>query len=312
MRAPALLLCLVAASACSPSKVATKVLADNLSETGSSTVWSGDNDPELIKDSLPFALKTMESLLASQPDHVGLHAALASGFTSYAYGFVQQDADMAEDTSLAAAQRGWARAKKMYRRAHQYAIRGLELKHPGFGAAFHKDAKAAAAALRLDDVELAYWAGASLAAEIVLSKDQPELIAELPAVGELMNRLLVLDEDYGAGSVHEFMISYEGGRPTSMGGSVEKARKHFDRAVQLSGGNKAGPYVSWAETIAVQQQDAKLFHEMLDKALAVDVNKVPAYRLLNIITQNRARWLKGRAEDLILTPDPAMENPENP
>lgn len=300
-------LVLLAAGGCSPKKTAIRYAADALSQSGSSTVWSGDDDPQLVGDAMPFALKTMESLLASQPDHVGLHTSLASGFTQYAYAFVHQQADFAEDESLAKAQAGWERARKLYDRARLYALRGLDLQHPGFSQAFRKDARAAVKQLEVEDMELAYWAGAALGAEITLSKDQPDLIAELPAVGLLMEHLLALDEDFSDGAVHEFMISYEAARPASMGGSVEKARKHFDRVLELTGGHKASPFVSWAETVAVAQQDRKLFDEMLRRALAVDVNAVPRYRLANVIAQRRAAWLLRRADELILVSEEPME-----
>lgn len=304
----ALLVCVLLASACSPKRIIVKQAADALSGTSDSTVWTGDDDPELIRDSLPFALKTMESLLDSQPDHVGLHLSLCSGFTTYGYGFVQPEADMIEEKSYADAQKGWERAKKLYRRARGYCVRGMELKHPGFTAALKTNPENAAAMANQDDVGFLYWLGASLAAEIVLSKDKPDMIAELPAVGAMMNRALVLDEDFEHGSVHEFMVSYES-RSESMGGSPQRAKQHFDRALELNGGNKAGIYLSWAENFCVAKQDRKCFDEMIEKALAVDVNKVPANRLSNTISQRRALWLKSRASDLIDTGDTTEEAP---
>lgn len=302
-------LALAVPAGCSPQRVAVRYAADALADSSGGSVWSGDDDPELVRDAMPFALKTMESLLAAQPAHVGLHEALAAGFTQYAFGFVKPDADYAEDSSLAKAQEGWDRARTLLERARRYGFAGLDLKHPGFTARFRKDAAKAVRELCADDVGLAYWAGAALGAEITLSKDRPEIIAELPAVGVLMQRLLALDEDYGDGSVHEFMVSFEAGRPASMGGSVERARRHLQRVEQLTGSHKAGLYVSWAESVAVANQDRKLFEKMLDQALAVDVNAVPRYRLANLIAQRRARWLKARAEELILSADEPTENP---
>lgn len=92
---------------CSPKQYVIRQAADALTGTSDSTLFTGDDDPELVRDSLPVALKGMEALVQSQPDHVGLHASLASGFTTYGYAFVQQEADMAESKSLATAQAGW-------------------------------------------------------------------------------------------------------------------------------------------------------------------------------------------------------------
>ena len=80
------------------------------------------------------------------------------------------------------------------------------------------------------------------------------------------------------------------------------------RAVELSGGNQAGPYVSLAESVALQQQNAAEFKALLDQALAVKVDARPEWRLVNTLMQRRAAWLLGRIDDLIL---PALP-PETP
>jgi predicted anti-sigma-YlaC factor YlaD len=83
-----------------------------------------------------------------------------------------------------------------------------------------------------------------------------------------------------------------------MGGSADRARKHFERAMQLSGGLRASPMVSLAETVAVREQDRKEFRSLLERALAVDPDARPEWRLANLVMQRRARWLLSR-EDLL-------------
>jgi len=53
--------------ACSLKKLAMNQVANALTGSGSSTVFTGDNDPELVGDALPFAIKMYESLLAAEP-----------------------------------------------------------------------------------------------------------------------------------------------------------------------------------------------------------------------------------------------------
>ena len=54
------------------------------------------------------------------------------------------------------------------------------------------------------------------------------------------------------------------------------------------------------------KQDAKEFKSLLERALAIDVNARPEWRLVNTVMQHRARWLLSRMEDLFLvaTPEP--------
>jgi predicted anti-sigma-YlaC factor YlaD len=72
--------------------------------------------------------------------------------------------------------------------------------------------------------------------------------------------------------------------------------------MELSGGSEAGPLVSLAESVSVAKQNRKEFQALLERALAVDVNAKPEYRLVNLVMQRRARWLLSRIDDLILDP----------
>ena len=82
---------LAGASSCSIKKMAVKSVANSL--TSGPDVFSSDEDPQLIRDAVPFGLKTMESLLATLPRHRGLLLSLCRGFTQYGGAFVQNEAD---------------------------------------------------------------------------------------------------------------------------------------------------------------------------------------------------------------------------
>ena len=77
-------------------KIALKKVAGALTAEGS-TVFTGDNDPQLIADALPFALKTYESLLEGLPDDVNLLLATGKAFCMYAYAFIHVPADTISD-----------------------------------------------------------------------------------------------------------------------------------------------------------------------------------------------------------------------
>ena len=81
---------------------------------------------------------------------------------------------------------------------------------------------------------------------------------------------------------------------------MEASRRHFERALELAGGSRATPYVSFAETVAVAAQDRAEFERLLEQALAIDPEAWPEERLANLISQRRARWLLGRADDLFI------------
>jgi len=293
----ALLLC-VAGSACSVKKFAVNKLGNALAEGAGS--YASDNDPELIEAAVPFSLKLMESLLLESPRHVELLTALSSGFTQYSYAFVHLEAERLEERDLDAAVAAGERAKKLYLRARDYGVRGLEVRHPELGRRLLQTPDSALEPLTHTDVPLLYWTAVSWAGAIDLSKDDPDLVGDLPIVEALIDRALELDESYDAGAIHAFLIAYEMGRPGGEGDAAAQAREHFDRAIELSEGQLASPLVAMAETVAVAEQDRAAFESLLERALAIDPDARPEWRLSNVIFQRRARWLLDRADRLIL------------
>ena len=281
---------------CSIKRMAVNKLGDALA--GGGTTFSSDDDPELVKAAVPFSLKLMESLLAESPQHYGLLFATASGFTQYAYAFVQQDADETEDRDAAAADALRARARKLYLRARDYGLRGLDAKHPGFEAALRKNPTEAVRLARKADVGLLYWTGVSWAAAISVSKDRPELIADRSTAEALIDRALELDEAFDAGAIHSFLITYEMARVGAPGNPEARSRRHFERAMELSHGKLAGPLVSLAEAVCVEKQDKAEFRSLLERALAVNPDAAPESRLVNLVMQRRARWLLAKTDDL--------------
>jgi predicted anti-sigma-YlaC factor YlaD len=293
----AAMLCLLA-SGCSIRRFAINQLGNALAHSG--TTFAADDDPELVRGAVPFSLKLIESLLAETPRHEGLLLAAASGFTQYSFAFVQQDAEELQATDLEASEAGRTRARRLYLRARNYALRGLEVRHPGFGQTLRADPRSAVQALGQNDVELMYWTAAAWGSLISLSKNDPEVIADQPVVEALIDRALELDEDYGDGALHAFLISYESSRQSGTGTAEARARRHFERAMQLSGGKQAGPLVSLAEAVCIQKQDAREFKALLERALALNPDAAPEARLVNLVMQRRARWLLSRLDDLFL------------
>ena len=298
-----LLLASFAGSGCSLRRYALNKAADALAQSG--TTFSSDDDPELIKAAAPFSLKLMESFLAENPRHQGLLVAAASGFTQYAYAFVQEEGDEIEPTDLAAADVLRTRARRLYLRAQRYGLRGLEVKHPGFEKNLLTNPKAAVGIATKSDVALLYWTAAAWGSTIGLSKDNPQMLGQIPAMEALIDRALELDESYGNGSIHTFLISYEMIRPGPVEEQASRARKHFERAMELSKGTDASPLVALAEAVTIQTQEAKEFDSLLNRALAIDPDANPDIRLENLVMQRRARWLLSRKAELFLLEEPA-------
>ena len=282
-------------SGCSLKTMAVKTVANTLSDTGD--VFTRDDDPDLIRDATPFALKLYESLLESVPNHVPLLISTCGSFTQYGYAFLEAEADGLDSSRRAEATALRERALKHYLRARAYCLRAADVRFgKGTSAALLQDPVMAIAKARKDDVPLLYWSAAAWGAAISLGIDRPDLAVDLPSVRALADRALALDPTWSKGAIHELMISLDS-LPEALGGNPARARDHFKMAVEIQKGLSPGPYVTLATGVAVPAQDRQEFERLLKEALAIDPEKDPSNRLVTLVSQRRARVLLDRIDE---------------
>jgi predicted anti-sigma-YlaC factor YlaD len=289
-----------ALAACSPKTYALRQVADAVSSTGEGSALARDDDPDLVRDAVPFALKMMESLADRLPDHLQLRLGLARGFTQYGYAFVQQDADESNDPVRARDLRD--RAARLYLRARAYGLEGLHIARGVTEDQLRAKEPArtqALARVSREDVPLLYWTMASWGAAISQRKTDLELVGDVPSVAAMLDRAMALDEAYDLGALHEFAITFDPARPE--GTTPEKQRAHFARARELQKGKKISALVTYAEAVAGPSQDRKQFEALLHEALRFDVDAPQARneRLENKISQRRARFLLAHESDIL-------------
>jgi hypothetical protein len=284
-------LLLLGLAACSPRQLIVGNLADELAAQGAAS----ENDLELARDAAPFYLKLSESVLAQQPGHAGLSEALAANFTQYAYAFVAFEADRVEGQDLAAAQRLRQRAARLYARGRQHAVDALQAKYPAFLADLAAADPARWPRLAAADVGLAYWGAAAWASWISLSKDAPEIVADLPLAIRLAELAYRVDPQWGEGALSSLRATLEAARP---GGDRLQARRWFDEAIALSAGRSAGPWVAKAEGDALPAGRRAEFEALLKAALAVPITAHDPRALQNEVMRRRAAWLLEQAPDL--------------
>ena len=281
---------------CSIRRFAVNKIGDALASGGST--YSSDDDLILVGEALPFGLKLIESLLDESPKHRGLLITACEGFTTYAYIYVQHKADTGAEQDLTRAREMRTRARRLYLRARAYGLRRLEASYKGITERIEADPQAALSVVKKKDVPALYWNAAALGLGISVSKNDAEMLAHLPEVEALLERALELDESWNEGALHAFQVTLASAKPGQP--DYQKLRKHFDRALDLSGGNQAGLYVAYAEAVSINKQDRSEFVSLLNKALAIDPDQHKEVRLANIVAQQRARWLLKRIDELIL------------
>ena len=291
------------ATGCSVRRFAMNRVADALAKGGST--FESDDDLELVGDALPFGLKVYESLLAENPRHRGLLLAACQGFASYSYVSIHEKADRVAEEDLRQAMPMHARARRLYLRALGYCGRSFDAAYQGLTARLASDPRSAVALMRKkEEVANLYWTAVALGLAISVSKNDTGMLARVPEVEALIGRALELDEGWKDGTLHEFQVTFAGAKPR--GSDYAAIDKHYRRAIDLSQGRRAGVHVAYAEASVLPRQNRVDFEGLLKKALDVDPDEHPPSRLLNIMAQQRARWLLERL-DLLFGPAPASQ-----
>ena len=212
-------------------------------------------------------------------------------YTQYSAEFLQPEAEELQFSDYERSKPVAQRAFRLADRGRGFCWRALEVRWEGVTERLKADPAAALRKAKRDQVPLLYWSAASLGSAISQGGlDHPELLIDWPIVRALAERAIALDDAWNRGALHELMITVES-QGEALGGSEERARKHFARAVAIQQGLSPGPYVALATGVAMPAQDREEFEKLLKTALAIDPEKDPSLRLVTLVQQRRARAL---------------------
>ena len=286
--------CLLFLPTCSSfiTNMAVNSLAAVLAE--GEAVFRSDDDLGLVEGALANNLKLMETLLETSPENQEVLLSAAKGFLLYAYGFVEPDLFELDFTQFEERQAVRRRAGRLYRRATDYGLRGLEVDYPRIAERLRRDPEAAVMELEVEDAGLALWTGTALGARIGMETDNPEATADLSVMGALLHRSRDLDDSVDGGVAYDYLSIYETAR---IGGSLDKAREYYEHALQLGPERRPVLWSTWAETGSVANGDREEFETLLQQTLDFDIDSEPEGRLLNRVAKERAAWLLANVDD---------------
>jgi predicted anti-sigma-YlaC factor YlaD len=277
-------------SGCSINAIATRAVARALSGGDEPSVFVTDNDPELIADALPLALKIYDTLILERPEDSELLLAGGSAYISYANAFLQTPAGMLPPEEFEERELLINRAKNLYLRGRGYAIRGLQARHPEAEEVLEGDLDSLVAVVEQEDVPYLYWISAGWLGAFSTEPFDMNLNVSVGRAATLILRAYDLDPDFDNGAIDELLLSYYASLPEGLGGSRERAGYHYERAVRLAEGKKASPHVSYALSVLIPQQKLREFMDTMELALEIDAEAYPEYRLVNTIKQREAAW----------------------
>jgi hypothetical protein len=253
-------------------------LADNLSQA-----IADNDDPATVKAGGPAYLLMLDGMVRRDPQNADLLVQAATLYSTYSAAFVDDP----------------QRSRKLTRRALDYASRALCVRDAHdchLRSADFEVFKARIARVAKPEVPLFYAWGAAWAGWIQAHADDFEAVAELARVEAIMQRIAVLDEGYRHGSVHLYLGTFAVLVPPALGGQPEVARQHFERAIELSGGQNLMAKVVYARQYARMVYDRPLHDRLLNEVRAADP-EVPGMVLQNTLAQGQARELLDTADD---------------
>jgi predicted anti-sigma-YlaC factor YlaD len=289
---------------CSIKQAVMNELSQSLGTADVSTVITGEEDPELLGAALPSFIKLYEIVLQVDPDNPKILLATSNAIALYAFAFVQAPASMLPGDKFEEKQLEIKRAKKLFLRARDYVTRAIAIKYPGFSLSLPEDKlKVLLSTMTKSDLPYLYYAGLTSMGAFTTDSFDMELTVLLPKIVMLLSRVLELDETYEMGGIHDFFIQYYGALPKELGGSEEKARAHYKKALEYSNGLRAGTYLALAGTIDIATQNITEFKDLCNKVLSIDVNIYKPGRLMNILDQRKAKWMLEHLDDYFLIGD---------
>src|SRR3990172_3450389 len=184
----------ILASGCGPVlKQVTVASATEIFRDGMAAFYR-EEDLILAEQALASNLKLLEVFLEASPDNPNLLLQASQGFGAYTFAFVEDKITRHHrDPHRIEVHR--ERARRLYLRGREYGLRLLALRHNALAASLNADLPAlrtSLARLRREDVPALFWTAYGWAGSIHWSLDRPEMLADLPRVLVMMDRVLEL------------------------------------------------------------------------------------------------------------------------
>ena len=257
---------------------ATTRMADNIS-----LAILNQDDPETVRDGAPAYLLMIDGLIEGDPDNTKLLLAGSRLYGSYTSAFIE---DEVRAQRLAGKSLLYARTALCQRNTE--VCENIDSKLDRFG-----DALAATGKSRLDSL---YDFGVAWASWIQINAGDWNAVADLSKVEALFERCIVLDETHDGGGAHVYLGVIKSLLPAALGGKPELARQHFERALEISGGENLMIKVLMAKHYARNVFDQELHDSLLASVDAADADH-PGYTLINSLAKLEAVKLLAESEE---------------
>jgi len=291
---------LVGASACDFTKLTANQTV-GLFERASAGVerhW----DYELVGEASPGNILQLEGILRVTPDNQDLLLLTAQAYAAYAYGWVEDEAERAEEAGdYQESERLRERAMRMYRRARNLMFRVMRQRGDGFREArTNLDRFEPWLAEKMDDredAEALFWLGYAWGSMIGADLTNTDSIADISLVQAAVARSVAIDPtvEHAGGLVLLGSLKCRSPSPEIR----DEGAAHFQEALNLTERRYLVVQVNLASTCARVNQDRDAYVELLREVLSAE-DPLPEARLANRIAKRRARRYLAMTDELFL------------
>jgi hypothetical protein len=294
---------LVVASGCDMGKLTVNTTAKVLLRA--QPALQQESDYEMARQAIPGALKTVEGFWIVSPDNENLTQILTEGYCQYGTAFVEDDWEQAKlDHRLADIEYHNTRANHIFTRCLNFALRRLGsrwqkeiFESPEVIAKLLKDTSSDH---RFDML----FAGLALGSLINHNLSNIDMIAYLPTVEAIMQRVLEIDKAHPQSNLQYAALPYialamlHSGVPQAMGGKPDQAKTEFEMALKITNDKFLLARSLMGIRVGLATNDRKLFHDQLKLVLETAPSVWPEQRLANEVAHRKARRYLSHEKDL--------------
>jgi hypothetical protein len=276
-----------------------------------------ESDYELARGAIPGALKTVEGFYfvangpGDNPDVADqLATVLTEGYCQYGTAFVEDDWEIAKFAkNLPEIAYHNDRATHIFTRCLNYALRSLG---PRWQKELFSTTDIATKLIKETGPGQRtpmMFAGLALGSVVQHNLTSTEMLAYLPTVQLIMERVIELDMKHPPSNIQHAALPYialgmlNSAKPKAFGGDPDKARQYFETALKITAAKDGSDRFLLARALMAYQvgkatNDRKFYHDQLKQVLVTPPSVWPEQRLANEVAHRKARRYLSKEKEI--------------
>ena len=253
-----------------------------------------EKDIEFARQALPAHIKLAEGIHDYYPRSSYYSGKLCFLYAAYTFSFIDETPydDFEEDR-----EKKIRRVLEYYQRAFDYGMTSMDRRIKGFAKTIQKEPDTVLRRVRKKDVETLFWLNFSWAMLIFNDTSNPRRLLELETVKKIADAIVRLDSAFLDGAVYAIYVAYYGGRSETIGGNWSLCERYYLEGKRVSKGQSLILDFVYFKFVAPQLKDDALFRRLYADILDRDIDRNPAFQLINQVIRIKAMQLFKKKDD---------------